>query len=92
MNKSHWKNIYQTKDAKKVSWFTPHLSKSLELIKETGIQKENPIIDVGGGASTLVDDLITNGFTNISVLDISAESLKISKKDSGKNLMRLIGL
>ena len=77
--RTHWENIYKTKSSKDVSWYAPHLSKSLELILELGLSKDARIIDVGGGASTLPDDLLGEGFKNITVLDISAEALKVSK-------------
>lgn len=82
--KTHWEHVYQTKDADQVSWFKPHLSKSLELILGTKMDKHEPVIDVGGGASTLVDDLLREGFTDITVLDISPKSLEVAKKRLGK--------
>ncbi len=87
--KSHWENIYKTKNPKKVSWFKTHLSESLRLIRQTGIQKGAPIIDVGGGASTLVDDLLMDGFTNITVLDVSSQSLGVSKKRLGREAQKI---
>lgn len=85
----YWQNIYKTKKANEVSWFAPHLSSSLKLIESTGIHKNEPFIDVGGGASTLVDDLLVQGFTDISVLDISAEALEVSKKRLGKDAQKV---
>lgn len=84
--KEHWENIYKTMKADQVSWFQPHLSKSLDLILKTGIGTEANIIDVGGGASTLVDDLLEKGFSNISVLDMSVNALEVSKKRLGKKV------
>jgi len=81
--KEHWENVYQTKSADQVSWFQPHLNKSLDLILKAGIETEATIIDVGGGAATLVDDLLEKGFSNVSVLDISASALEVSKKRLG---------
>lgn len=78
--KLHWENIYKIKSSSDVSWYQPHLEKSLELILELGIPKDSGIIDVGGGASTLPDDLLSEGFSNITVLDISGEALEVSKK------------
>lgn len=82
--KSHWENIYKTKSSKEVSWFKPHLDTSLELILKLNLPKESRIIDVGGGASTLPDDLLARGFKNISVLDISSGALKVSKERLGR--------
>ncbi len=81
--KTHWENIYKTKSSKEVSWYQPRLGKSLELILELGLSKDARIIDIGGGASTLPDDLLGNGFKNITVLDISSEALQVSKSRLG---------
>ena len=81
--KQHWENVYQTKKADQVSWFQPHLSKSLDFIVQSGIGLSASMIDVGGGASTLVDDLLEKGYSNISILDISGTALETSKKRLG---------
>lgn len=81
--KTHWETIYQTKEPTQVSWFQPHPQLSLELIRRTGIQPEEPIIDVGGGASTLADDLLASGFRSITVLDISAKALQAARQRLG---------
>ena len=78
--KSHWENIYATKAADQVSWYSEHLDNSLELILQTGVQKNAAVIDVGGGSSTLVDDLLDNGFVDLSVLDISGTAIAKSKQ------------
>jgi ubiquinone/menaquinone biosynthesis C-methylase UbiE len=84
VRKSHWENIYSTKGAMQVSWYAPHLQASLKLIEQTGISKMGQIIDVGGGASTLVDDLLENGYENISVLDIASKAMQISRMRLGE--------
>lgn len=81
--KTLWENIYKTKKSDDVSWYKPHLDKSLELILELDLTKDAKIIDIGGGASTLPDDLLAQGFKNITVLDISSEALKVSKDRLG---------
>ncbi len=81
--KAHWENVYATKQPDQVSWYREHLKNSLEMIFETGVGKNAAIIDVGGGSSTLVDDLLENGFTDISVLDISAKAIENSKNRLG---------
>lgn len=73
--RSHWNDVYGSKSPADVSWFQSKPSRSLELIRNTGIEKSSPIIDVGGGASTLVDHLLDDGHTNITVLDLSANAL-----------------
>jgi ubiquinone/menaquinone biosynthesis C-methylase UbiE len=81
---SHWDNIYATKDTKGVSWFREHLAPSLELIESAQLNRDAHIIDIGGGASTLVDDLLDLGFTNLTVLDISANALEKIKQRLGE--------
>ena len=82
-SKSHWSHLYRTKSSDKVSWYQPHLQISLELIQSASTSKEDRIIDVGGGSSTLVDDLIQNGFQNITVLDIAGEALMLAQNRIG---------
>lgn len=78
--KSHWENVYATTADDKVSWYREHLDKSIEMILQTGVQKNAAIIDVGGGSSTLVDDLLDHGFLDVTVLDISATAIEKSKE------------
>jgi hypothetical protein len=78
-DKAHWERIYKEKSIKEVSWFRPHLEISLDLIQQTGLKKDAAIIDIGGGASTLVDDLLGHGYTNVTVLDISRLALDAAK-------------
>ena len=77
--KKHWEKIYKTKSTDQVSWFQTNPTMSLRLISETKIAKREPLIDVGGGASNLVDFLLDDGFTDLSVLDISAGALEAAK-------------
>ena len=83
--KTHWQHIYQDKKALEVSWYqeTPELS--LTLINDAQIASNEPIIDVGGGASVLVDHLIDRGFTNLAVLDISGNALLSAKNRLGES-------
>src|SRR3989338_3767391 len=81
----HWETVYKTKIPTEVSWYQLHLKKSLELILHTGVGKEAHIIDIGGGASTLADDLLAQGFKHVTVLDITAEALGVSKSRLGKS-------
>jgi 2-polyprenyl-3-methyl-5-hydroxy-6-metoxy-1,4-benzoquinol methylase len=82
--KTHWEQIYQRKSPLEVSWFETNPSMSLELIEKTKLNKEQRIIDVGGGASMLVDCLFNAGFKQLAVLDISAQSLQYSKTRLGE--------
>jgi SAM-dependent methyltransferase len=82
--KSHWENVYQRKSESEVSWYRTHLERSLELIRSTGVGRDGAIIDVGGGASTLVDDLLAGGYTDVTVLDLSATALARAKARLGQ--------
>src|SRR5215216_7208881 len=81
--KTHWEHIYETKAPTQVSWYQEHAQFSMQHIENTGIRKTDPIIDVGGGASTLVDDLIEAGFQNITVLDVSGTALQLARQRLG---------
>lgn len=77
--KEHWDKVYSTKATNAVSWFQEHADLSLRLIRATGVPADGSIIDVGGGASTLVDDLLADGFANLTVLDLSAAALSAAR-------------
>ena len=81
--KSHWEKVYKIKKPTEVSWFQPHLAQSLEMILRMGLDCSAEVIDVGGGASTLVDDLLSRGYKHMTVLDISQEALNASKHRLG---------
>ena len=87
--KSHWENIYQTKDISTVSWYQPTPSTSLDLIAEMDLDKEAAIIDIGGGDSFLPDFLLKLGYTNISVLDISEKALENAKSRLGEDAKKI---
>lgn len=82
-SKEHWENVYTTKAADEVSWFQEHAALSFKLIREAGVPLTASIIDVGGGASTLVDDLLANGYENVTVLDLSGAALATAKARLG---------
>jgi 2-polyprenyl-3-methyl-5-hydroxy-6-metoxy-1,4-benzoquinol methylase len=85
MNKQkYWETVYRTKIPSEVSWFQPHLDSSLQLIASIGLDPDAGIIDVGCGASTLVDDLLSRGCTNVTCMDISAEAVMPTKQRLGK--------
>jgi len=81
--KHHWEKVYETKSANTVSWFQEHAEQSLRLIRETGVPLTASIIDVGGGASTLVDDLLETGYQSVTVLDLSGAALAAAQKRLG---------
>src|SRR5579862_6357964 len=81
---SHWEKIYRTKAADAVSWYAPHLARSLALIESASPDRSASIIDVGGGESTLVDDLLAHGYRNLTILDISQTALDTTKARLGE--------
>ena len=82
--KNHWEHVYSTKPTDAVSWFQEHAEQSLRLIRDTGIPSSSGIIDVGGGASTLVDDLLRHDYSNVTVLDLSGAALASVKMRLGE--------
>lgn len=82
--KQHWEQVYAAKSADSVSWFQAHADQSLRLIHKTGLDKDAAIIDVGGGASVLVDELLGAGYTDVSVLDLSAAALSVAQQRLGE--------
>ena len=78
--KTHWEKIYSTKAPTQVSWYSPHLETSLALIHRAAGANSASFIDVGGGESTLVDDLLARGYQNITILDISQTAIYVTKK------------
>jgi SAM-dependent methyltransferase len=82
-NKQHWDQVYHTKPATGVSWYAPHLQRSLELIERAVDGSDARVIDVGGGASTLVDDLLDRGYRDVTVLDLSEQALAVAKARLG---------
>ncbi len=77
---SHWEAVYRSKSPEEVSWFQPSPAVSLRLIEEAGMAPSTGIIDVGGGASLLVDCLLERGFTDLSVLDVSPAALQADQE------------
>ncbi len=76
---SHWEGVYTKKGENEVSWFQENPAASLELIAQVGATAASAIIDIGGGASRLVDHLVDRGFDDITVLDLSDAALQIAK-------------
>lgn len=77
--REHWEHIYSTRPAEKLGWYEPQLQLSLRWIKELGLAMDARIIDVGGGVSTLVEDLLSKGYRDVTVLDISDTALSLVK-------------
>ena len=80
---THWERIYTEKAPDAVSWYRPHLETSLALIDQISPDRSASIIDVGGGESTLVDDLLARGYENITILEISQTAIDANRKRLG---------
>jgi 2-polyprenyl-3-methyl-5-hydroxy-6-metoxy-1,4-benzoquinol methylase len=86
---THWEKIYREKAPDAVSWYRRHLETSLSLIERAARDFSASIIDVGGGESTLVDDLLARGFHHINVLDVSQTAIDVTKKRLGPAAQRV---
>jgi len=80
---THWESVYTTKGEKEVSWFQERPEISLEFIAATGAGPNSAIVDIGGGASRLVDALLDDGYRNLTVLDLSKAALAASRERLG---------
>jgi SAM-dependent methyltransferase len=87
--RAHWQNVYTSKDETEVSWFQENPAPSLELIAQLGADRQSAIIDIGGGASRLVDHLIDRGFEDVTVLDLSEAALEAAKARLGSRASRV---
>lgn len=87
--KTHWEKIYETKLEQDFSWFQPYPKTSVDFINLFKLPKDASIIDIGGGDSHLADALLELGYTNITVLDISAKSIDRAKVRLGENATRV---
>jgi 2-polyprenyl-3-methyl-5-hydroxy-6-metoxy-1,4-benzoquinol methylase len=91
--RSHWESIYSTKAPDAVSWYRPHLETSLGIIENIAGRGAS-IIDVGGGESTLVDDLLARDYSNITLLDLAETAIKVTKQrlgPVGSNVKWIVG-
>ncbi len=79
----HWEKVYTANAPESVSWYRAHLETSLALIERTAVARSASIIDIGGGESTLVDDLLYRGYKNLTVLDVSRTAIEVTKKRLG---------
>jgi SAM-dependent methyltransferase len=80
---THWDRIYTEKAPDAVSWYRPHLETSLALVEKAAAGRSASVIDIGGGESTLVDDLLARGYEDITVLDISQTAIDANRKRLG---------
>lgn len=82
-SKQHWDQVYRTKAPDAVSWYQEHAGRSMELILAAKVPRSAAIIDVGSGASRLIDDLLSHGFTHVTALDLSAAALAATRERVG---------
>jgi len=87
--KTHWDNIYATKTSDQVSWTQAIPETSLDFVHNFNVEKDAPIIDVGGGESRFVDFLLDEGYSDITVLDISEQALQHTRKRLGEKASKV---
>lgn len=86
MNKArldYWQDVYTKKKENEVSWFQPRPALSIELIEAADVDSQSAIIDIGGGASRLVDGLLARGYRDLTVLDVSEAALSVARQRLG---------
>ena len=83
-SKDHWQNVYSERLPGEVSWYRLHLEHSLELIRSCQLKPDARIVDVGGGASTLADDLLDDGYQNVAVIDLADAALAAARSRLGE--------
>ena len=88
----HWQRVYLERDAKTVSWFEDSPVASLEMLERANLKSASSVIDVGGGASALVDALLDRGCDNLTVLDISPAALELARARLGAAAERVTWL
>jgi SAM-dependent methyltransferase len=80
---AHWETVFTSKEPTEVSWYRPHLENSIGLIERYAPGKSASILDVGAGESTLVYDLLANGYPNLTVLDVSRTAIEVTRQRLG---------
>jgi ubiquinone/menaquinone biosynthesis C-methylase UbiE len=90
--KAHWEHVYKSKGPEQLSWFQAEATLSRELIARLVPERESRIIDVGAGASTLVDGLLAEGYSNVTVLDLSVAALDAARQRLGPDATRVVWL
>jgi hypothetical protein len=85
-----WDAARELRDATETSWYEPVPRTSMELIRRAGLSVDLPVIDVGGGESLLVDNLLAGGFCDLTVLDVSGQALAAVRRRVGDNKVRLL--
>ena len=86
---AHWDEVYGARPPSEMSWFEAEPAMSLELIAAAKVEPDTAIIDVGGGASTLVDVLVARGYRNLTVLDVSQTALDVARARLGEDATKV---
>lgn len=90
MNRSaHWEQVYRTRRTDEVSWFQSQPARSLRFIQQVNPPPGGPVIDLGGGASSLVDALLDAGYHDVTVLDIASTALAHARARLGERSARV---
>jgi hypothetical protein len=87
--KRHWETVYSTRGARGVSWYQPVAEVSIALIEELRIPHEAAIVDIGGGASKLAGQLVSQGFVDVTVLDVSTRAMDLARAELGPDATRV---
>lgn len=85
----HWQRVWTSKDFDAVSWFQPEPTPSLALLDALGVQPGDALVDIGGGASLLVDRLLAKGFSDLTVLDVTDAALAVARARLGADAARV---
>jgi SAM-dependent methyltransferase len=88
-SREHWDKLYTSKGAGEVSWFRPHLERSLAFLEAASVGRTAAVLDIGGGASTFVDDLLDRGYENLTVLDLSLTALDAARARLGERAFQV---
>jgi SAM-dependent methyltransferase len=88
-SKEHWEQVYSSKPTDRLGWFKPHLQTSVSWIQSLELPADAAILDVGAGASTLVDDLLTQNYESVTVLDISNTALSLLRERLGHDAKKV---
>ncbi len=86
---AHWDRVYGTKQSTEVSWYQSIPDRSLRMIADTGVQRQDALIDIGGGASTLTDQLLAGGYSDLTVLDVSRGAFEHCRSRLGESAGRV---
>ena len=85
----HWEQVYRRRPAQEMSWFQAEPVRSLALIRRAGIDRADPVVDIGGGASVLVDRLLEDGFADLTVVDLAESALDHVRRRLGDEARRV---